>query len=463
MITVGWMRGRGKKMACIGWRRTANAFALMHGIELFHFREKDIDFPNKRILGEFWDVDKGCYVEKITPIPEIIHDNRFWPKDKIRRKLINNGVTFTWIDLESKKKVDEVLRKTPIKNYLIDTFDYNTVDINEIIDKYQEVILKPRNSLSGKGIYKLSRNEGTYLLHSGHEKKELSSEEFNVYENLFREENYLVQEYIASQTNDGKPFDVKVYLIRSGDDANWEHLPLLPRIGSSLGVVSNVASGGNAFVYSDKFLEEEFGEDWAEIDKQMQEMLYSLPQSLQTGYNETLNTLGVDIGFDRRTNKIKIFEVNGTISGTPNRMEFCEQAILLFKRVHKEMQEKKISAEVKKLSVRKHAILPSHFLRVKKEAFKGSIALRKVTVPKSTIEIQAKTFADCKNLREIIIPPGVKSVADDAFVNCPKLKIVGVKDSYAQNYAHQHGIKFLTNQQFKWLQLKRKIKSKLKK
>ena len=139
IIRVGYMRKA--DMNREDWMTAANAFALMHGIELFHFTDDKIDFENKNILGEFWDEDKFCFVEKITPFPHIIQDNRFKVLPKVREKLRKSGVILTWISLGGKVKVDRVLRNSPVKKYLIDTFNYDEVDIADMLDKYNKIII----------------------------------------------------------------------------------------------------------------------------------------------------------------------------------------------------------------------------------------------------------------------------------------------------------------------------------
>jgi len=312
----------------------------MYGIELFHFTEDDIDFNNKVILGEFWDVGKGHFVKKVTPFPHIVQDIRFQTAPEVRPKLMENGVLVMHVPLENKFKQDKILRESPmaeIKKYLIETFNYDEADPLELVNKYKEIIIKPLNAAFGKGVYKLSKleNEDTYRLHYEHEAKEISSEDFKKYDEIFRNKQYIVQEYVDSRTNKGHPFDIKAHLIRTVD-GSWKNLGNLPRIGSELGVVSNTDTGGNTLGKSDRFLEEEFGENWLEVKQEMETLIDILPKALQLGYDRTLTTLGLDIGVNRKTRMPKLFEVNGTINPTRYRVETCQGLIALHKQFHKE-------------------------------------------------------------------------------------------------------------------------------
>ena len=88
--------------------------------------------------------------------------------------------------------------------------------------------------------------------------------------------------------------------------------------------------------------------------------------------------------------------------------------------------------------------------------------LRSLVIPDSVIVISSKAFAHCKKLREVIISPSMLFIAEDAFMDCSNLVIIGKKGSYAKSYASAHDIKFLTVAQYRWVQLKRKLRDLIK-
>jgi len=332
MIKVGYMR---KQKKFDEWMHAASAFALMHRIELFHFTEDKISIENKSIFDEFWDVNKSCYIEKLTPFPDIISDSRIWRSDETRQLLLEQGVLTTWVNMGRKTKRYRILRNSHLKDYLIDTYEYNNVHIDDVLEKYNEVIIKPNNASLGRGVHKISKNGEKYSVHTGHEQKCLSASEFSKYDQFFKVQNFLVQEYIDSRTSSGNPFDIKVYLIRSGENGEWTHLTPLPRIGASLGVVSNVGAGGNALFFPDKFLKTEFGNTWQEVEQEINYIINAIPFVMEREYKRTINTIGVDIGFDRKSNRLKLFEVNSTIHLTPYKMDMCMKQMNLYKYLHK--------------------------------------------------------------------------------------------------------------------------------
>ena len=77
-------------------------------------------------------------------------------------------------------------------------------------------------------------------------------------------------------------------------------------------------------------------------------------------------------------------------------------------------------------------------------AFYGCPSLQKVTIPYRVTEISGYAFANCTGLTEITIPQSVTTIASTAFSYPDKLTIYGVAGSYAETYANDHSIKFVS-------------------
>ena len=61
----------------------------------------------------------------------------------------------------------------------------------------------------------------------------------------------------------------------------------------------------------------------------------------------------------------------------------------------------------------------------------------------SELTIGKNAFAGCENLEYADIPASVTSIADNAFDGCNVVRFQGSFDSYAEEYAHKHGIPFV--------------------
>ena len=67
------------------------------------------------------------------------------------------------------------------------------------------------------------------------------------------------------------------------------------------------------------------------------------------------------------------------------------------------------------------------------------------TIPGGTDEIEMKAFAGDDTLAQVYIPKSVLTIHSTAFDDCPNLAILGTNESYAEAYADQNNIAFITS------------------
>jgi hypothetical protein len=79
-----------------------------------------------------------------------------------------------------------------------------------------------------------------------------------------------------------------------------------------------------------------------------------------------------------------------------------------------------------------------------KESFKERKKITQVALPDSIISIGADAFRGCESLAYVIVPPSVEFIDSTAFLGCDSLTLIVASDSYAQQYAQSHGIRFET-------------------
>ena len=87
-------------------------------------------------------------------------------------------------------------------------------------------------------------------------------------------------------------------------------------------------------------------------------------------------------------------------------------------------------------------ILPSSLITIEPEAFRGN-AFTRIKLSDQTQSIGQFAFADCPNLRSIYIPAATTAIDPRAFGDRKELIIYGKSGSTAQQYANQHGFKFV--------------------
>lgn len=79
---------------------------------------------------------------------------------------------------------------------------------------------------------------------------------------------------------------------------------------------------------------------------------------------------------------------------------------------------------------------------ISENAFEYGGSLQTVTLPDTLVSIGTKVFGDCGGLEKIYIPGSVTFIADNAFEGSSQVTICAPKDSYAQQYALDHKLKF---------------------
>ena len=291
--------------------RYLSLYANFYDVDFFYFTPSRIDVERKIIKGLYFDKDAKSFIEKETAYPDVIDDAPMfrYRYPELFNELLESGV-FWFPPLGGKRKMYDVIKAGGHSKYLIETYNYQDIDIREMLQKHGALILKPNRSGQGQNIYKLKFDEELFHLHFEHNTETLSPEEFKSFTEAKFNNTWLVQNFIDSTTSQGNPFDVRVNT-RRGKDGAWALKKMFIRIGNVNGVVSNIARGGSIGYYVDKFLEYEFGSDWKRIYSELISISRVLPDVLQKGYDYLLDDLGFDVGINRANgNELKFFEVN---------------------------------------------------------------------------------------------------------------------------------------------------------
>lgn len=90
----------------------------------------------------------------------------------------------------------------------------------------------------------------------------------------------------------------------------------------------------------------------------------------------------------------------------------------------------------------KEVVFPNSLRVIGPAAFISCTSLESVTLPYKITRINDGAFCNCEALSSITIPASIVEISSDAFYNCPNLTIVGVQNTYAQNFAKERGITF---------------------
>lgn len=88
--------------------------------------------------------------------------------------------------------------------------------------------------------------------------------------------------------------------------------------------------------------------------------------------------------------------------------------------------------------------LSSKVTELNKWLFDGCTLLADVTIPEDLTTIKYRAFGDCISLEKLEIPASVTSIDDTAFDGCTNLTLYVTRGSYAEEYAKDHEIPYVS-------------------
>ncbi|MBE6582174.1 MAG: leucine-rich repeat domain-containing protein [Ruminococcaceae bacterium] len=93
-------------------------------------------------------------------------------------------------------------------------------------------------------------------------------------------------------------------------------------------------------------------------------------------------------------------------------------------------------------------VIPGNVTKIRYSAFEGS-NLKSIVIEDGVVEIDARAFMECAHLVDITLPASIKSIGYKAFLvhfyvkGLDERRIISApKNSYAEQYAKDHGIRF---------------------
>ncbi len=93
----------------------------------------------------------------------------------------------------------------------------------------------------------------------------------------------------------------------------------------------------------------------------------------------------------------------------------------------------------------KDIIIPDGVTVIENHTFYECTGLTGITIPDGVTSIGEAAFWGCDNLKSITLPDSVTRIDEDAFAECSNLTIHGSSGSYAEQYAADAGIPFVSS------------------
>lgn len=301
--------------------RAMSYMARHFSVELFFFTPDDIDFDNKTVKAVRLDGDNKS--EEVIPLPVIIDNDPDALVGKRGKKIrrLAKGCFFVHPlnrlakgAIVSKQKINELLAQSEqFKEFVIETNRIKTFEeILPAIEKYPNgIVLKPLWGSHGKGVTKIKAEGGQYVAHLQNQNFSLETVDdlAKFYAEHCTKYIQILQPYIASRTQQGNPFDIRLHA-RRGAGGKFNLFPY-PRIGNLDAIVSNINAGGYTMPIK-TFLQTEFGGDWKMLYDKLIQIGSTLPEYCQSLLRNNLYNVGIDVGIQRTDNgyELKIFEIN---------------------------------------------------------------------------------------------------------------------------------------------------------
>jgi len=313
MIKIGFLRRTKNK-----WLNPAEHFRVLFYvaanfvIELILFTQEDVDFENGTVRGTILKNNKPVSI--VTEIPKVIDNHPWGNKHRAFQTEIEKHARLLCpkTKISKLKQYNMLLEDGRFSDILLKTKSVKSISrIDDFIDSYSDVVIKPAKGHMGENVLKLSKSGGGYLLTEQHETVEMTRGQLErYYTDSIEDKDFVIQPYINSSTRLGEPLDIRVYA-RRGAGGKFV-ADLCPRIGSAAGVTSNIAGGGYS-IPVEKLLPLHFGGKHKEILEQLQYIGENFPDYYQSFFDETMFDIGLDIGISRETGKLYLFEVNNFI------------------------------------------------------------------------------------------------------------------------------------------------------
>lgn len=300
-----------KKLTLIGRR---------HGIRVFVFSPKRVDYDRGEVTG--YEYRDGAWRANTFPLPDVVYDRCFvGPSYRQYKPFIDKlqsdpRITFLGHGLSGKWQVHQMLGKSKeLSRWLPETHVLSQETLRSMLQRYPAVIIKPAAGTHGIGVVRIAaKPAGTFSVTGRNRENKPFRKRFRSEAGLLTfvqrftaSRTFLVQPFLALQTPDQLPFDVRV-LVQKNGSGRWQTTGMAVRVGEKKGITSNLHGGGKAVPLS-PFLSRYFPQAQCErIKEEIDRIAQVLPPVLESHHGR-LAELGIDVGVDR-DGHVWIIEVN---------------------------------------------------------------------------------------------------------------------------------------------------------
>jgi len=291
----------------------------------FVFTPEQVNFRNNTVDGYFvFKSQKGEHWESFTtPLPDVVYNrvpNRSTEKSfsvihfkesyiRMGGKLFNPGFFNKW-------EMHQLLSSNQrIKRYFPETYSNPQLPIlEEMLEKYPLIYLKPAGGSLGLGIYKVKKENQRYLLSYRYQNinkvlqfKSLGNLHKAVFKNQQKMDNYLIQQGIDLLQYKDSPVDFRVHLHKNRKN-EWQVVAIGAKAAGKGSVTTHIRTGGK-LLDAQQFIQLKFQSQAQTIIEKMIHSAIEIAKVTEEEIGTPIGELGLDMGIDQQA-RIWLFEAN---------------------------------------------------------------------------------------------------------------------------------------------------------
>ena len=291
-------------------------YSKLHGAVVVFALDK-VDMANRLIEGYCYNPVNNCWQRGVFPYPSSIYRtiglSEKWKNhflSTIGDKIFNSCYFSKWEMYKWFSKDIEINARIPY------TLLYRShQDILDLLSRFKKIYIKPILGLQGRRIVQLSMTNMAYIFkyrengvnyqttfHSLNEVSEYIKERF-------KNGKYLIQQAIDLMEYEDGVIDFRCVVLKNQSNM-WVCKAIIGRQGDKGSIVSNISSGGAAFLAVD-ILEKVFSSSKEKIfglKEKIESFAIDVCNALDE-YGINCGTLGLDIGIDT-TGELWLIEIN---------------------------------------------------------------------------------------------------------------------------------------------------------
>ncbi|MGI6513541.1 MAG: YheC/YheD family protein [Syntrophomonadaceae bacterium] len=290
--------------------------------KVYVFHPWDIDWKNNKFTGYRFLIEEdgyGRWVKGPVPPPDVVYDQiytriaeRRYLQDRTRLNKLTKGRYFNPCYL-NKHVVHNYLKDIPeIRPHLPKAKVLKEPDdLTSMLTSFPNLYLKPVTGSLGRGIVRITRESGRFVLkgRGGRVRYALSIKDvYRKFRALYGRRLYLIQQGINLITHEGGVVDIRTLMQKNGK-GTWTITKVYARVGRKGNITSNLATGGTAHSLSEVFKQYFDKDKITEIKKKIRALSIKVCEALEKSSGHIFGEMGVDLGVDK-DGRIWIIEVN---------------------------------------------------------------------------------------------------------------------------------------------------------